>query len=94
MLKLVLIFLCSLFLSVDAIASEGIPAVDTATDFILKILASGSVIAVVVEFALRLFKTDKPRSILLVIKAACGQLEKFFGACEKLLDKVIPQKLK
>lgn len=95
MLRVFLVFLFSLFLSVDAIASEGIAAVSAATDYIMNhLMGSAVIIGVVLEAVLRLFKSEKPRSILLVIAVVSEQLGKFFAAVAKFLHSVLPQRLK
>ncbi len=70
-------------------------------EFLDKILAFLSLaegasvtIAVVLEFAFRLVKTDKPRSILLMVAAIAEKSGEVLTASAKFLNKVIPQRLK
>jgi hypothetical protein len=57
------------------------------------LMASSVVVATILEFGLRLFPTEKPKSILLLIKVICELLGKIFGGISAFLDKVIPQQL-
>lgn len=50
-------------------------------------------IALVLEFVLRLIKSEKPLGILRMIAAAGHLLAKVIEAAADLLDKVLPQKL-
>lgn len=65
---------------------------------ILEVLGSlegqGAVLAIVLEFALRLIPSDKPRSILLVVAKVCEMGASVLGKVASLLNKIIPQKLK
>ena len=56
-----------------------------------ELFAAGSV---VLEVALRLFKTEKPRSILLFVANLFSKLAKIFTALSSITDKVIPQHTK
>lgn len=75
---------------------------DQALKFISEnLMASASIVAVVIEFAFRLVKTDKPMSIMYglskMLKLAGDYLSKAASIAVKLgefLDKIIPQKLK
>lgn len=55
--------------------------------------ATLAVIAVVVEFSLRLIKSEKPLSILHLIAAGLHQVSKIAELVAQLLDRVLPQRL-
>jgi hypothetical protein len=63
--------------------------------------AAASIIAVVIEFALRMFPSQKPLSLLYglvgIIKLAgsiASKVADIMAALAKFLDKVLPQRLK
>jgi len=91
-LMLSALFVCSFVFAAD----QGLPFLDQVTELI-KDLGNGSwmvVITMVVEAVLRLFPTDKPKSVILMIGWVCKQLSGLFEAVANLLNKVIPQNLK
>lgn len=51
-------------------------------------------IAMAMEFLFRFIPTEKPKSILLGIKAFFNMIGALAGAINSLLDKILPQKLK
>lgn len=51
-------------------------------------------LAMAVEMALRLIKSEKPMSILLAVSAVVHKIADICAGVAGLLDKVIPQKLK
>lgn len=55
--------------------------------------AAGTV-AVVVEFALRMFPSQKPLSIAYMVEDGCKLVGQVFGKLGDLLEKVLPQRLK
>lgn len=67
--------------------------VDMVLSFVASVEGQVSIVAVVVEFVLRLFKSDKPRSLLLVLSSALKGIGAMFSALSSLLDKIIPQRL-
>lgn len=58
----------------------------------LPVIAASS--AVVVEIILRLIPSEKPKSILLAIRALTGQLCQLLLNINAFLDKIIPQNIK
>ncbi len=54
---------------------------------------SAAAAAVIVEFVLRLVKSDKPLSILHLVAAGAHVGASVIGAAADLLDKVLPQNL-
>jgi uncharacterized membrane protein (UPF0136 family) len=63
----------------------------------LDVFMSGSVmvtVAMLVEFALRMIKSDKPMGIVHMISGLLKSVGMLFGKVAELLDKVLPQKLK
>lgn len=55
--------------------------------------ASAAVIAVVVEFVLRLVKTEKPKSLLYAAAAIVRGLGVVLTKLAEVMDKILPQKL-
>lgn len=51
-------------------------------------------IAFVLEFLMRIIKTEKPKSILLAIAAFCSLVGALFSKLAEFLNKIIPQNLK
>jgi hypothetical protein len=51
-------------------------------------------IAIVLEVALRLFPTEKPRSVLIMIAKGAEYSGKALVKLSEVLNKIIPQKLK
>lgn len=63
-------------------------------DFISNnLMSAATMIAVVVEFALRLFPSQKPLSIAYLIANGAKMLGNIFTAIGSFLDKILPQKL-
>jgi hypothetical protein len=62
--------------------------------FLNTALGSASVVAVVIEFALRLFPSTKPLGIMHLVAAGVRKLAQVFTAAADLLDKVLPQNVK
>jgi predicted benzoate:H+ symporter BenE len=92
----IIIFLCTFLVSSLAFADDG-SFLDSLQKIIDGIPVDGSVVligATVLEFVFRLFKTEKPKSIIYMV-ADCV---KMFGAgltkVGTFLDKVLPQRLK
>ncbi len=56
--------------------------------------ASAGVIALVLEFILRLVKSEKPLSILYIVGGVLKKLGAIFSGLGELSDKVLPQRLK
>lgn len=76
---------------VEALPGEGLVAK------ILEFINSGSgamVIAVVLEFALRFIKSEKPLSILYVVAGMLKMVGNLFAKLGDFMDKVLPQKIK
>lgn len=67
-------------------------------DKILAFIASAQgasvTIAIVLEFAFRMIKTEKPLSVLHVASSFIKKSAEILGKVADLLDKVLPQKLK
>lgn len=65
---------------------------------VLEVLGSvesqAAVVAIVLEFALRLIPSEKPRSILLVVAKGAELGSKVLAKVAEVLNKVVPQKLK
>ena len=55
--------------------------------------AQVGIIAVIVEFVLRLFKTEKPASVLYIIAGALKLAGAALAKAGALLDKVLPQRV-
>lgn len=51
-------------------------------------------IAIGIEFAMRMIKTDKPMSIAYAVAGAVKTAGDILTKCGQLMDKVLPQKLK
>lgn len=58
------------------------------------LLGASATIAIVLEFAFRLIKTEKPLSILHLVAGVAKKLADGFKLLGDFLDKVLPQKLK
>ena len=68
-------------------------ALQAAYDFIVNnLMASSTVIALVLEFGLRLVKSDKPLSIMHGISAALKGIAMVTSKAAEFLDKVLPQR--
>jgi len=67
---------------------------DSILDAITSATGMSATIAIVLEFVLRLVKSDKPLSILYVISNVIKKLSEILTKVSDLLDKVIPQRLK
>lgn len=68
---------------------------DQAIKFIQdNLVGASATIAIVLEFAFRLVKTEKPLSILHVVAGAAKKLADVFKLLGDFLDKVLPQRLK
>ena len=67
-------------------------------DQILVVIGSvtgqASIIAIVVDAAMRLFKTEKPMSVMHTVSATTHKLADIFAGIANLMDKVFGQKLK
>jgi len=89
--------------SVALIAKYNLEQGDMKMDFLIKIkeaiesFGTGpamAVIAMMIEMALRLLKTDKPLSLLLLASSFMKGVGGVFVAAANVLDKVIPQRIK
>lgn len=90
-------FITLALLPLTLLAQDAAPAVSFIQKIIAIIPQGGSAIlicAALVEAVLRLVKTEKPKSILLVISAVCDSLALLFKAFSDFLNRVIPQNLK
>ena len=72
--------------------AEGLPFLDTLIDLVPEGGTALVVVSAVLEILLRLFKSQKPLSILLVIAGVLKQLMMLFEKLAALIDKVIPQR--
>lgn len=63
-------------------------------EFLGKAEGQAVIVAVVVEFALRLFKSEKPLSILYIVSGALKKIGDILVKIAGFLDKILPQKLK
>lgn len=63
-------------------------------EFIGSASAQAGMIAIVLEFVIRLLPTKKPLGMLVLLGDACEMLGKALIAFSGLLDKVLPQKIK
>jgi hypothetical protein len=88
---------CLLVVSASAFAGEPIPGQSWA-DAAMKVLGSiegqATIAAIVLEFALRLWKSEKPLSILYGISGALKLAGSVLTKAGDVLGKVIPQRLK
>lgn len=77
-------------------ASEGLPILDQIVSWLDFVMTwEGLVgIAIVVDLVLRLIKSEKPLSILWLIRNILEQVSVIFGKLAILLDKVLPQNVK
>lgn len=71
----------------------GIPLLEDIINLIPKGGTAIVVIAGILEFGLRLIKSEKPMSILLIVSGAVSQLSRLFAKLSELLDLVLPQRL-
>jgi hypothetical protein len=67
---------------------------DKVMAFLVSTEGSIATIAIIMEFGFRLIKTDKPRSILLLIASGAEKTGKALVKVAELLNKIIPQRLK
>lgn len=67
---------------------------DQGIAFFGSVAGQSAMIAVAVEFILRLFKSDKPLSLLYAFSFLIHKLGDFFNGLAVFLDKIIPQRLK
>jgi len=68
---------------------------DKALEFLASVSGpSIATVAIVLEFAFRLVKTEKPRSILIMAADIMGAAGKVLSKASEILGKVIPQRLK
>lgn len=58
------------------------------------LMAQASLVAMVLEIALRLVKSDKPRSLLLAVSGILHKVSAIAEGIAKFMDRVIPQNLK
>ena len=64
-------------------------------DFIMNhLMGAAGTVAIIMEFALRLFPTQKPASILHAISSTVHLLAGIFAGIGDFLDKILPQNLK
>jgi len=94
MAKVFLLLLTCLFMSAIAAASEGIPALDKATDFVLNNLgamavAIGAVVAAV--FGIFKGKLGKVMKVLIALPVICEQLARLLSAIAGFLRKILPK---
>jgi hypothetical protein len=59
-----------------------------------QLMASSVVVGLVLEFSLRMFKSEKPIGILHAVAGGLKVVAQIFGKVAEFLDKVLPQKLK
>lgn len=57
------------------------------------LMASVGMISMVLEFIFRLIKSDKPKSIVWVVRDFIDGIGRALGKIAELLDKVLPQRL-
>lgn len=62
--------------------------------FISTVTGQASIIALILDFAFRLIKTEKPLSIAYIIAETFHRVGSMLGGIGALLDKVLPQRLK
>jgi hypothetical protein len=67
---------------------------DKALNFLLSAEGSAATIAVVFEFVLRLVPSQKPLSVMYIIAKVVSKVGEILVFIGKLLDKILPQKLK
>lgn len=92
-----------LFWSVALILKYNLENGDIEMEFLNELLAkinefgtgpAMAVIAMMIEMALRLLKTEKPMSLLIVASGFMKSVGGIFVAASGILDKVIPQRIK
>ncbi len=67
----------------------------TILDFISNnLMAVATSVAFVLEFLMRIIKTEKPKSILLMIAGFLALVGSIFSKLAEFLNKIIPQNLK
>ncbi len=97
MTKYLMLIVSLALLSLSAFAQVEVPG-EGIFEAILKFLSSAmgqsAVVAMILEFVLRLVKSEKPLSILYIIAAVVKKIGDIFVKLGQLLDKVLPQKLK
>lgn len=59
-----------------------------------QLMASSFVAGMIIEFALRMFKSDKPLSLLHGLAGSLKLIAQICGKVAEFLDKVLPQRLK
>lgn len=96
-MKHISLLIFTLLASLSVFAQDALPG-QNIFDAIEKFLASAggqaTVIAIVLEFVLRLSKSQKPLSIAYVISDVLKKSGEMLMSIGKLLDKVLPQRLK
>lgn len=60
----------------------------------VNLMSSAMIVGLLLESALRMFPTDKPKSIILAVSAIVHTIADIVAGVAKFLDKVIPQNLK
>lgn len=63
-------------------------------DFLQSASGASATIAIVLEFAFRLFPTKKPLSVIYIIADAIKMLGQILIKASEFLDKVLPQRIK
>lgn len=58
------------------------------------LMASAGIVGLMLEAALRLIKTEKPKSILYAIAAGSHKVADIIKGAANFLDKILPQRLK
>lgn len=51
-------------------------------------------VAIAIEFALRMFKSEKPLSIAYMVADGFKKVGEIMSKCGQLMDKILPQRLK